>query len=207
MAIINKPYTAFPGDVIRSAQYNQNFDTIYNDYNGDIQDVNIAANAGIQYSKFQALPSADIIVGSVGNVATPRVMSGDATINNLGVVTVLGGGGIKAFVPIGEIIAHYDYGIITTIPDAAHWQICDGAMIVNILSPFVGKTIPDLSGRYLVGFGTDGGGNIGGGALPDPPAVVGAAANNQINIQHTHTIAAHSHGPGTLHFPIFIQTG
>jgi hypothetical protein len=206
MAIIIKPYTAFPGDVIRSSNYNQNFDTIYNDYNGNIQNVNVAANAGIAYSKLQALPSAQIIVGSAANVATPRVMSGDATISNTGVVTVFGGGGAKSLVPIGSIIAHYDYGVVATIPDPAYWIICAGTVIADGASPFNGKTLPDLSGRYLVGFGTDGGGNIGMGALPDPPAAVGNAGNT-INIQHSHTVNAHQHGPGNLAFEIFEKAG
>lgn len=101
--------------------------------------------------------------------------------------------------PVGTIIAHYDYGVISTLPDPAVWKICNGAMIVDASSPYNGKNLPDQSGRYLVGFGTDGGANIGMGALPDPPTPVGNAAH-QINLQH-------QHGPGTLQFKVIKVLG
>lgn len=51
MALLSVPYTFTVGAVIVAAQHNSNFQTIYNDYSGNIQDVNIASNAGIEYSK------------------------------------------------------------------------------------------------------------------------------------------------------------
>lgn len=93
MAIIVKPFTFIPGTVIRSSEVNLDFDTLYSDYNGNIDNTNIAAAAAIQYSKLQALPSAQLLIGSAGNVATPRAMTGDGTISNTGVLTVTGSGG------------------------------------------------------------------------------------------------------------------
>lgn len=93
MAIIVKPYTFFPGTVIRSSEVNSDFDTIYTDYNGNITDDNISAIAAIQHSKLQTVGSAQILVGSGAGVLTQRTMSGDATISNTGVVTVTGGSG------------------------------------------------------------------------------------------------------------------
>lgn len=74
MAIIVKPFTFIPGTVIRSSEVNLDFDTLYTDYNGNINNSNIAAGAGILYSKL--VP-----------------MSGDATITGAGVITVTGSGG------------------------------------------------------------------------------------------------------------------
>jgi hypothetical protein len=52
------------------------------------------------------------------------------------------------------------------------------------------RTLPDLSGRYLVGFGTDGGGDVDTAAWAT--AAVGNASH-QINISHTHTGPSHNH--------------
>lgn len=93
MAIIIKPFDFIPGTVIRSLEVNQDFDTIYTDYNGNITNANVAAGAAIAFSKLAALPSAQIIVGSVGNVPTAVAMSGDGTISNTGVLSVTGSGG------------------------------------------------------------------------------------------------------------------
>lgn len=49
--LINKPFTFQPQTVIKSAEVNQNFDVIYNEFNGRISDVNIATNAFISQNK------------------------------------------------------------------------------------------------------------------------------------------------------------
>ena len=115
-------------------------------------------------------------------------------------------------VPIGTIIPFYDFNGAVTF--SSSFRYCNGAVIVATGSPINGQTLPDLSGRYLVGFGTDGGGDIGSAAWAT--AAVGNV-NHQINIQHSHTVSAHTHdlanhthagpshthGVGTLKF----QTG
>jgi hypothetical protein len=58
---------------------------------GGISNTQISGSAAIAFSKLAALPSADILVGSAGNVATAVAMSGDATISNTGVITITGG--------------------------------------------------------------------------------------------------------------------
>lgn len=56
--------------------------------NGKITNLNVSASAAIAFSKLASLPSAEILVGSAGNVATAVAMSGDVIIDNLGVTTV-----------------------------------------------------------------------------------------------------------------------
>jgi hypothetical protein len=58
---------------------------------GVIVNADINAAAAIAYSKLAALPSAQILVGSAGNVATAVAMTGDVTITNAG-VTAIGAG-------------------------------------------------------------------------------------------------------------------
>lgn len=194
MGLINKPYTFFPLTVIRSAEVNADFDVVYGEFNGNISDDNVSATAGIQFSKLQALPSAQILVGSAANVATPRTMSGDATISNTGVVTVNFGGG--SGIPVGTITAFYDYNGLVTF-DTNFWKYCDGTAIVKVGSPLNGQLAPDLSGRYLVGFGTDGGGDIGTALWATAPV---GNAGHTINLQHSHTVDPHTHDYGTLQF-------
>lgn len=51
MALIDKSFTFSNGAVISAAEHNTNFNTIYNDYNGNITDANIAAGALIGLTK------------------------------------------------------------------------------------------------------------------------------------------------------------
>jgi hypothetical protein len=55
---------------------------------GAIVNADVNASAAIAYSKLAALPSANILVGSAGNVATSVAMSGDVTISNTGATTI-----------------------------------------------------------------------------------------------------------------------
>ena len=58
---------------------------------GSIVNADINAAAAIAYSKLAALPSAQILVGSAGNVATAVAMSGDVAISNAGLTTIQAG--------------------------------------------------------------------------------------------------------------------
>ncbi len=58
---------------------------------GVIVNADINASAAIAFSKLAALPSADILVGSAGNVATAVAMTGDISINNTGVTSIQAG--------------------------------------------------------------------------------------------------------------------
>ncbi len=53
-----------------------------------ITNVKVAAAAAIAFSKLAALPSAQILVGSAGNVATATAVTGDVTISNAGVTAI-----------------------------------------------------------------------------------------------------------------------
>jgi len=181
MSIIVKPNIFVPGTVIRSAEVNDDFDTIYNDYNGNIRDVNIH------------LSSAKILVGNASNQAVERTMTGDGTLSNTGVFT-LTGSSVSAIIaasqyipPIGTIQPFYDFGGLLTF-NAASWAYCNGQAIA--VGSIGVQTLPDLSNRYLVGFGTEGGGDIG--TAPFLTAAVGNASH-QTNLQHSHTVNAHTH--------------
>ena len=51
MALVTKPNTFVDGATIYASEHNDNFDGIYNDYNGNITNANISATANIDESK------------------------------------------------------------------------------------------------------------------------------------------------------------
>lgn len=51
MALVSKPYTFSAGATIIASEHNSDFDTLYNDYNGNITNANISNSAAIGYSK------------------------------------------------------------------------------------------------------------------------------------------------------------
>ena len=92
---------------------------------------------------------------------------------------------IEAIVPIGTILAHFDYDRLTFDTDL--FKYCDGST-VNVGG--VSEDLPDLSNRYLVGFGTEAGGDIDSAAWAE--TVVGIAGH-EIDISHIHTMPTHIH--------------
>lgn len=96
---------------------------------------------------------------------------------------------LGAMPPVGTIIPFYDFGGALKY-DSKYWALCNGSTGVKIAGIADPQTLPDLSNRYLVGFGTEGGGDIGTAPF-DTPAV--GNASHQINLQHSHTVDPHSH--------------
>lgn len=89
--------------------------------------------------------------------------------------------------PVGSIIPIYDFGGALSF-DSSKWAYCDGKTVT--ISGIGSATLPDLSGRYIVGFGTDGGADMGSAAWSID---VQGNANNAINIAHAHTLNSHTH--------------
>jgi hypothetical protein len=91
-------------------------------------------------------------------------------------------------VPVGSIIPWYDFD--ATISKPSNYVYCDGSAISDADSALNGETTPDLSGRYLVGFGTpDGGGDL------DSASWATAAVGNTSHLgdfDHEHT-SSHTH--------------
>lgn len=94
MAIISKPNTFSAGAVIIAAQHNSNFDTIYADYNGNIDNTNIVAAAGIVDTKLATITTANKVNVSAitGTLATSHGGTGStANANAANGVVVLDG--------------------------------------------------------------------------------------------------------------------
>lgn len=70
MASINKQFTFENDTVIKHSDHNTNFDTIYNDYNGNITNFNIAAGAAIVDTKLAQISTASKVTAAA-IVGTP----------------------------------------------------------------------------------------------------------------------------------------
>ena len=93
---------------------------------------------------------------------------------------------------VGEIKAFPD----TVTPDPDVYHIMDGSVINDSLSPLNGNSTYDMSGIYLVGAGSIGGGNIGASSTGN---LVGDSDNTvHLNLRHRHTVNSHSHNHGNL---------
>lgn len=89
--------------------------------------------------------------------------------------------------PIGTIIPFYDFnGALTFNP--TNWAYCDGS--VKTVGSIGAQTLPDLSNRYLVGFGNEGAGDIG----TDPWSSLAIGNPSHIvNLSHVHSMNGHVH--------------
>ncbi len=67
MSTISKTYTFSAGATITASEHNTNFDTIYNDYNGSIKNVNIDGSAAIADSKLATISTAGKVLGAALN--------------------------------------------------------------------------------------------------------------------------------------------
>lgn len=112
MAIISKTNTFSAGTTIVASEHNANFDVIYNDYNGNITNANLASSAGIVDTKLAQITTASKVHGSSltglasvpsGGGAVPLKNGGtgqDLSTNNQGDVYYDGGtNGFTRLVP------------------------------------------------------------------------------------------------------------
>lgn len=88
------------------------------------------------------------------------------------------------FPPVGSIIGHYDFNALIAI-DTNYWAYCKGQTISDAASPLNGQTLPNLTGRMLIGFGTDGNSDIDTATWG---TTVQGNALHQVDISHTHDI-------------------
>ncbi len=112
MGIATKTHTFVAGAIIVASEHNTNFDTIYNAFNGNIDNANIAGGAGIVDTKLAQITTANKVGGDALNSILEAVYPvGAIYINITGVNpgTELGIGTWTAFgdgrVPVG-----YDAG-------------------------------------------------------------------------------------------------
>lgn len=111
MSIINLPFTFTAGATIIAAQFNSNFQTIYNDYNGNVNNANISSSSTFPDSVLQQIQTAGKVNASAltllanipsgagliptanlgtGTASTYTYLSGAQTFVSSGVQPILG---------------------------------------------------------------------------------------------------------------------
>ncbi len=155
MGTVSKPNTFAAAQTIVATEHNSNFDTIYNDYNGNITNANLSGSAGITDANLAQISSASKVSGAALTSLT-SVPSG------AGLMPPANGG-----VPSGAILAWS--GAISAIPTG--WVICDGA-----------NSTPDLTGAFIMHADADSGGTHN---PDDTPTMTSAHDHTTPNHLHT----------------------
>jgi hypothetical protein len=129
MAIISSPITFTSGEVITASDHNTNYGAIFTEFNGNIDNANIKALAGIVDSKLAQITTAAKVSGAaITSLASLPTAAGSIPTANLG----------NAFTA-GMIIMWS--GSIATIPSG--WYLCTGT-----------SGTPNLTDKFVVGAGS-----------------------------------------------------
>jgi hypothetical protein len=128
--LVSKPFTFSPNTLAKSSEVNSDFDTIYNEFNGNISDANISSIAAIQQSKINNL---------VTDLLTKLADTGD-TIT-------------------GELKSKYStpcWRATGTEGSAKDWSICENAGAVQIRENTGSEGAPTWTVRYTLPAGAGG---------------------------------------------------
>lgn len=88
MGLITKPYTFSNGATIVAAEHNDNFDTLYNLVNGNIDNANVKASAGIVDTKLAQITTGGKVSGAaLTSLANIPVGAGTIPTTNLNIST------------------------------------------------------------------------------------------------------------------------
>jgi hypothetical protein len=157
-----------PGNTILAANYNGEFDNILTNLTPagvDDASSNLAAFQAVQDPGevgSEVLPTSTEgelrILRNMANEIIGKTEWYESPVTSLEALNTTVTDNTDKLVPVGTIVGHYDFNAAVTFTD--DWLYCDGSVIADAASPINGQTLPDLSNRYLVGFGTEGGGDI-----------------------------------------------
>jgi len=145
MSTISKPYTFSSGTTIVSAEVNSNFDTIYNDYNGSINNSNICASAAIAGTKISPNFGAQNVVTTgegqfTGDISTSGAANVGGNVDVTGeiigddAITISGAAAFGSTVSITDLDI-FDFGTsasaYTAKTDLAAMKICYGTISIG----------------------------------------------------------------------------
>jgi len=136
MSTIIKPNTFSAGATIIAAEHNDNWDTLINDYNGSINNSNIASNAAISDTKLNTISTANKVNGSAItglanlNTATAGTIPSASipAINLAGTST----GGVIGILPGANIDTGTTAGKIVALNASAQLPAVSGALLTNL---------------------------------------------------------------------------
>ncbi len=196
MSLISKQFTFTTGATIVASEHNTNFDTIYNDYNGNINNANLSASANIADTKLAAITTAGKVNGTaITNL--PGIPSGAGKLPSA-----------NAGVPTGSMIQW------PTDTAPTQWVLCDGGTYNAVsdttfqaLFDVIGNTfsgadntdfgVPDMRGRFALGQDDMGGTSANRVTDVQADTIGGSGGSETRDIEHTHTSASHTHPQNT----------
>ncbi len=167
---------------------------------GVIVNADVNAAAAIDFSKLAVLPSADILVGSAGGVATARAVTGDIAISNTGVTSIAAGSIVNADINAaaaidfsklatlasGNLIVGSAGGVATSVASSGDVTIiASGATAIgankvlsSMVSPLLMKyiAVPITSAEFL-------------GMYAAPKALITAGGANTVIVLHRAVLA------------------
>lgn len=175
------------GDTDNITLYVDPLDRLIYDDGVTQKDLSLTGGGNVQ----NLLPSTDNAIARFDGPSGAVIQNSLVTVSDTGAIVTPASVEVasvdvnKAHVPIGTVIWHYDFNG-ALVPDPVYWVPCDGTMqtVGGVL-----RLMPDLSQRYICGFGTEGSGNIDTAPWSTTPV---GNAGNEINLAHTHTMA-HTH--------------
>lgn len=95
----------------------------------------------------------------------------------------------NALPPVGSVLPFFDFnGLVTYNSDV--WKPINGATISDVQSPLNTVTLPNLTGRALIGYGTDGGSDMMSATWSASPV---GNAGHLIDISHSHDLGSNAY--------------
>lgn len=190
-ATFNRVKTWSNGEVLTASDLNTEFDNILNNLEPSGIDDESSSVATMQTTADPGESGSESLATSLqGEIQRIRHILAEVTGKTYWYESP--DASMASIAPVGSIIPFYDFG--TGGPggapltfDTNAWTYCDGS--TTTLSGSGSYTTPDLSNRYLVGFGTEGGGDMDTETFAT--AAVGNASH-QVDVSHTHD-HAHTH--------------
>lgn len=154
MALINKPYTFTVGATIVAAEHNNNFDTIYQDYNGNITNANLSGSAAISDSKLAQITTPSKISGAAFT-ALASIPGGAGLIPNINVIPAMQvttatrnialASGTQAVLLSGTSFTPRSAVILSQIDTRFSVGLDDGSTHISLLSNATSKYTTDTS--------------------------------------------------------------
>lgn len=99
-------------------------------------------------------------------------------------------------VPVGGVIDWFRPDLTTAVPDG--WAVCDGSTISDPDSPFNGKALPNLVGRFVRGLNPAQLSSYGYAVGSSSPSLPDLGGQSTIELGHNHSVP-HDHGMTHTH--------
>ena len=137
MALISKPNTFAAGASIVASEHNSNYDTVYNDYNGNITNANCAAAMGLVDTKLAQITTAskvDIKALTIGSQASVLAVDTGAGVAYWASLAAIASGSII------QMVVTKDGAVSTTattmpIDDTIPQQVEGGPFLIREITP------------------------------------------------------------------------